>query len=126
MKPFKKSNVYITNISKIWYIKYGVEYMKKLIVAMLGVFLMAACTAQGKTVEKESTNEKMFNLMVEAKKENRDLTEKESQTLNDFYMNKPLDERGDELDYSLSQMFFNFNNDKAFEEFKDKAEKILK
>ncbi|WHY76217.1 hypothetical protein QNH20_19115 [Neobacillus sp. WH10] len=100
--------------------------MKKLIVAMLGVFLMAACTAQGKTVEKESTNEKMFNLMVEAKKENRDLTEKESQTLNDFYMNKPLDERGDELDYSLSQMFFNFNNDKAFEEFKDKAEKILK
>jgi hypothetical protein len=99
--------------------------MKKLIIVLLGVFLLAACSQEQKTVKEESTAQKMFNLMVEAKDENRALTSDEAETLNDFYMNKPLDERGDELDYALSQMFFNFDNPVAFEEFKTKAEKVL-
>ena len=93
--------------------------MKKVILLFFSVLLLVACAKE------ESEAEKIYNLMVTAKEEGRTLTQEEMKRINDFYLYKPLKERGTELDYTLQQMFYNFNNPAGFEEFKERAKKAL-
>jgi uncharacterized protein with ParB-like and HNH nuclease domain len=95
--------------------------MKKVIILFFSLLVLVACTAK-----EESEAQKIYSLMITAKEEGRALTQEEMKRINDFYLYKPLKERGTELDYTLQQMFYNFNNPGAFEEFRKRAEKALK
>ncbi|HEY4553298.1 MAG TPA: hypothetical protein VIG80_08900 [Bacillaceae bacterium] len=98
--------------------------MKKIIIAMLAVMLVLAACNSTEQSEPVSEDQKIYNMMETAKSENRSLTQEEVQTIHDFYMNKPLDKRGTELDYTLNMMFSTFGTD-HYEHFKDRAEKEL-
>lgn len=98
---------------------------KKVTTSFLLLALVFICIGINNKVESSSENHEIFNMMEEAKKDSRPLTSEESKIINEFYLYKPLKERGDELDYSLNMMFNTFGTE-SYEEYKERAEKELK
>jgi len=100
--------------------------MKKFLISLMVLMVVIVGCSSKENSETLKKSEELFELMVSAHENGRMLTAEEQQEINDFYLYKPLKERGDELDFALNQMFLNFGNKNAFEEFKKRAEVALK
>jgi hypothetical protein len=96
--------------------------MKKLIVMIMVVLLLAACNQETTAPENKAKN--TYDIMVKAMGENRQLTEKEESKVNEFTHQIRGDKTTD-LDRAISAMQMNFYQPIMFEKAKESANKYM-
>jgi uncharacterized protein YcfL len=102
--------------------------MKKIVVALLTVFILTACSAQQTSTQDKA--KEAYTIMVKASKEHRELTKIEEKTV-DKYDKSHISLKGhDKLTSAVHAMYFNFyetlsGESQHFNHAKTEAEKYM-
>ena len=120
MKLLPTACVYITNNSKIKVIyEWSGWEMKKLILAMLMIGLLAACN------QNETTAQEAYDIMVTAHEEGREMTEAEEEKVYAYTRKAKNPQQVTDVERAVGAMEFNFYQPENFKQAKQYADEVF-